>query len=188
VNYPRRTLITNFDHPITQGLKADTVIGGPLAYGPMLFPKDGTSLGLAWTKQGKNYSGLSVKSFGEGARGEGPRTEDPLKGGLQTRRKRGARDYASVFTAAVPLPADLWRGLARFAGAHVYCETNDILLADSSVVGLHSIQPGEKRIALPGEFAVRDLITGEAMARRAREIVFRLDAPGTRVFRIGPAR
>jgi len=90
-------------------------------------------------------------------------------------------DYASVFTTAVPLPADLWRGIARFAGAHVYCETNDILMADSSVVGLHSVQTGEKRIELPGEFRVTDLITGKVIARRTREIAFRLDEPGTRV-------
>ena len=76
VNYPRRTLITNFDHPITRGLRADTVIGGPLAYGPMLFPKDGTSLGLAWTKQGKNYSGLAVKQLGGEREGTPPRRRD----------------------------------------------------------------------------------------------------------------
>ena len=175
-NYQRRTLITDFTHPITQGLSADTIIGGPLPYGPMLFPRDGQSLGMAWTKQGRDYAGLSLKSFGKGAAGV-YRGEDPL----------GAGDYASVFTTAIPLPAGLWRGLARFAGAHIYCETNDVLLADSSVVALHSIKSGEKRIALPGQFAVEDLITGEPVAARADEIVFDLEAPATRVFLLRPA-
>jgi hypothetical protein len=82
----------------------------------------------------------------------------------------------------VPLPADLWRGLARFAGAHVYCETNDILLADSSVVALHSVQSGEKRIALPGECRVTDLVAGKVIAERMREIVFQIKAPETQAF------
>ncbi|MHB9130289.1 MAG: alpha-amylase family protein [Armatimonadota bacterium] len=173
VNYSRRTLLSNFDHPITKGLDADTVIGSPLSYGPILFPQDGTALGLAWTKQGRNETGLAVKEFGKGARGVYA-GKDPL----------GTGDYASVFTTAVPLPAPLWRNLARYAGAHVYSESGDVLLADKSIVALHSLQSGEKRIALPGTYAVYDVITGKLMAKRAKEIKFTLQGPETRVFRL----
>jgi len=182
-NYQRRTLISEFDHPITRGLAADTIIGGPLAYGPMLFPKvpedyqDLQSLGLAWTKQGRNYSGLAVRTFGKGARG--------TYGGIES---LGAGDWASVFTTAIPIPADVWRGLARFAGAHVYCESNDILLADRSIVALHSIQSGPKRINLPGRFRVTDLVTGKTIGWRRRVIKFEMEAPETRVFLLKPGR
>ncbi|OPZ82059.1 MAG: hypothetical protein BWY76_02830 [bacterium ADurb.Bin429] len=115
------------------------------------------SLGLAWTKMGKTYSGLSVKDMGA---------------------------WTSVFTTAVPLPADLWRGLARAAGAHIYCESNDILLADSTIVALHSIQSGEKTIHLPGTYDVEDVVTGEMVAQGVDTIRFTLDAPETRVFRL----
>jgi hypothetical protein len=154
-NAPRRILISNFEHPITRGLAPDTVIGGPLPYGPVLLPTDGTELGLAWAKGGFNHVGMSLKSFG---------------------------DYTAVFMTAVNLPANLWRNLARFAGAHVYSETNDVLVADSSVVALHSIQSGRKRIALPGEYRVRDVITGLEIGSQMREITFDLTAPDTRVF------
>ncbi|MCY3021687.1 MAG: hypothetical protein NTW87_21965 [Planctomycetota bacterium] len=174
-NYARRTLITNLTHTLTRDLSADTVLGGAAAYGPLLFPKDGESLGLAWTKQGRNYSGLAVKSFGHGARGAAQKDKALDKG-----------DYAAVFTTTVPLPAGLWRGLARFAGAHVYCDSGDIVLADSSVVALHSVISGEKRIRLPGEFAVRDVISGEPVAAKASEITFQLEAPQTRVFLLQP--
>ncbi|MHB9130287.1 MAG: hypothetical protein ACYDBB_04235 [Armatimonadota bacterium] len=177
VNYSRRTLLSNFDHPITKGLDADTVIGSPLSYGPILFPQDGTALGLAWTKQGRNETGLAVKEFGKGARGVYA-GKDPL----------GTGDYASVFTTAVPLPAPLWRNLARYAGAHVYSESGDVLLADKSIVALHSLQSGEKRIALPGAYAVYDVITGKRIARRTKEIKFTLHGPETRVFRLEAVR
>jgi len=177
VNYQRRVLISDFTHPITRGLAADTVLGGPLSYGPLLFPKDGTPLGKAWTKQGRNYTGLAVKSFGKGAR-----TETPAVTGL------GAGDFAAVFTTAAPLPAELWRGIARFAGAHVYCDSGDVLMADSSVVALHSLKTGPKRIVLPGTYNVQDVVTGKDAGKELGAIEFNLDAPGTRVFHIEPAK
>ncbi|HEY3417735.1 MAG TPA: hypothetical protein VGM23_12700, partial [Armatimonadota bacterium] len=45
VNYPHRVQITNFDHPITRGLPADTIINNAVSYGPLVFPLDGTQLG-----------------------------------------------------------------------------------------------------------------------------------------------
>ncbi len=157
INFTRRVHIQRFDHPITDDLAADVIYGSPLSYGPVLYPMDGISLGLAWTKMGKTYSGLSVKDMGA---------------------------WTSVFTTAVPLPADLWRGLARAAGAHIYCESNDILLADSTIVALHSIQSGEKTIHLPGTYDVEDVVTGEMVAQGVDTIRFTLDAPETRVFRL----
>lgn len=157
VNFTRRVHIQRFDHPITAGLPADVIYGSPLSYGPVLYPMDGTSLGLAWTKMGKTYSGLSVKAMD---------------------------GWMSVFTTAVPIPADIWRGLARAAGAHVYCESNDILLADSTIVALHSIQSGEKTIALPGAYTVEDVVSGGIIAEGVEKIQFTLDAPETRVFRL----
>ncbi len=161
VNFTRKTLLSNFDHPLTQGLPADTVISGVPSYGPLLFPTDGTELGLAWTKNGDTIAGLAAKEVGEGA----------------------AR-YFSVFTSAVPLPAGLWRNAARWAGAHVYSEGGDVLMADSTIVALHSLQSGEKRIVLPGTYTVWDVVSGGLVGRELKEIHFRLEAPQTRVFRL----
>jgi hypothetical protein len=40
------------------------------------------------------------------------------------------------------------------------------------MVALHSLQGGEKRLALPGQFRVRDVVSGEDYAPRPQEIVF----------------
>ena len=171
VNSQRRVLITNYEHPITYGLEADTIIGGSLSYGPVLFPKDGAELGMAWTKWQCNQMGLALKEFGRGASG-GYRGREPL----------GKGDYAAIFSTAVPLAANLWRNIARYAGAHVYCEANEVVMADSSVVALHSVKSGPKRLALPGRFRVYDLISGNEYARDILEITFDLRTPETRVF------
>ncbi|HOS43595.1 MAG TPA: hypothetical protein PK794_07900, partial [Armatimonadota bacterium] len=83
-----------------------------------------------------------------------------------------------------PLPADLWRNLARFGGAHVYSDSGDVLLADSSIVALQSLQSGAKTISLPGAYDVYDVVTGKRIARKAKDIRFTLQAPETRVFRL----
>jgi len=173
VNSPRRILITNAEHPITSELREDTMIGGPLSYGPVLLPTDGEPLGMAWTKGGYRQIGMAVKEYGKGAARSGK--------GISS---RGSGDYASVFVTAVPLPADVWRNLCRFAGAHTYCNSNDILLADKSVVALHSAYSGRKSIHLPGEYRVYDVITGKLLAEKTDRITFDLQAPETRIFRL----
>lgn len=171
VNTQRRIVLTHFDHPITQDLDPATIIGGPLAYGPILFPQDGIDLGMAWTKWHCNQVGLAVKTFGSGAAGDQDGHAMPGEG-----------DYAAVFTTAVPLPAALWRGIARYAGAHIYCEDNEVVMADNSVVALHSMKSGEKTLALPAHGRVTDLVTGTLISPRTDRITFELKAPETRVF------
>ncbi len=171
VNAQRRILISNFEHPVTRNLPEDMVIGGPLPYGPVLMPADGTELGLAWAKGGNNHIGLAIKEFGRGAAGN----PSGIAG-------RGEGDYAAIFTTAVPLPADLWRNIAGYAGAHIYTKSNDVFLADTSVVALHSLKSGKKSISLPGKYRVTDLVSGKRYSNGTSTIVFDFEAPETRVF------
>lgn len=171
VNAPRRVLVSNFDHPVTRGLPADMVMGGPLAYGPVLMPVGCTELGLAWAKGGNHHVGLGIREWGRGAAGS--------PAGVAG---RGPGDYAAIFSTVVNLPADLWRNIARHAGAHVYSDSNDVLLADNRVVAIHSIKSGPRRIALPRRLAVKDLVTGKPLSPGTHDIVFDLVAPETRVF------
>jgi hypothetical protein len=138
-------------------------------------PVNCTELGLAWAKGGFNHIGLGIKEFGRGA-----------KGNYQGREPLGEGDYAAIFTTAVNLPADLWRNIARHAGAHVYCESNDVILADRSIIALHSLKSGKKRIILPEKSRVTDVITGKLCSGGTKEITFELKAPETRVFLIEP--
>lgn len=175
LNLPRRTLLTDPSHLLTAGLSAGEVLSGPLSYGPVLFPRDGQALGAAWTKQGLPYTGLAVKRFGRGARSE-----------LLAGAAPGPDDYAGVFTTTAPLPPEFWRGAARFAGTHVYSETNDVILADRHLVALHTVASGPKLLALPQKSRVWDLITGEYLGAHFTAISFAATAPSTRLFRLEP--
>jgi hypothetical protein len=155
MNYQRRVQICDFTHPITAGLPADTIYGSAIAYGPMLYPTDGVPLGWAWSKFGGDDVGLALKEFD---------------------------GYRSLFTTAAPLPAALWRGIARAAGAHVYCEENDVIIADSCLLALHTLKAGPRRLALPAPRRVTDLITGQLIAERTAEITCDLHAPATALY------
>jgi hypothetical protein len=164
VNMPRRTLVADVHHPLLRGTSPATVLGGPLAYGPVLLPTDGTTLGVAWTKQGRNRAGLAVR---ECAANDGSK-------------------WTSVFTTTPGLPAAFWRNAARLAGGHVWCESDDVLVADAGLVAIHSLAGGPRRILLPATCDVVDVITGTPFARAVREIDVTLRGPDTRVFRLIP--
>lgn len=170
-NAPRRILVSNFEHPVTRDMEESMVIGGPLPYGPVLMPTDGVELGLAWAKGGMNHMGMSIKEFGKGA-----------AGGPEGIGARGKGDYAAIFMTAVQIPAPLWRSIARYAGAHVWCASNDVLMADSSIVALHSLRSGEKIISLPSKSRVTELNTGKVVSKGTDRITFTMKAPETRVF------
>ena len=171
VNSQRRVAVVNYDHPVGAELPPGVVYGGSLPYGPVLFPQDGAELGLAWTKWACNEVGLAIKEFGRGA--------GVADGGGEP---RGAGDWASVFTVAAQLPADLWRSLGRHAGAHVYCEENEVVMADSSVVALHSVKSGTKRLSLPGRYRLTDVVRGTEHGADCSAAEFELCGPGTAVF------
>ncbi len=163
VNMPRRMIVTDFDHPLTQALDEGEILGSPLSYGPVLFPTTGRALAQAWTKQGRRETGLAVLTVGA-----------------------GAAQWHSVFTTVVPLPANLWRGLATLAGTHVYAHTNDVLMADRHLVALHSVRSGPKTILLPEPCAVHDVIADQPVGASLTAITFTLEAPQTVVFRLTP--
>ncbi|MHC4884393.1 MAG: hypothetical protein ACYTGH_04835 [Planctomycetota bacterium] len=167
-NLPRRVLVSDFSHPATQGVDAGAFYGGALAYGPTIVPLDGQRLGEALLHRGLARAGLAAKEFGRGA-GQG----------------RGPGDWASVFTIAHGLPADFWRGLARWAGAHVWCESNDVLMADRSVVALHTLKGGPRTLHLPRRSKVWDVLTDQVLANDTDTIDWLApDGPDTRVFHL----
>jgi hypothetical protein len=135
-------------------------------------PRPFVRLGTIPLDNGKRRPGLVVKEFGKGAAGNG--TPGP----------RGAGDYAVVFTAAVPLPARLLRNLARFSGTHVYDDEDDVVYADSTMVAVHAVKPGSRRIALPCRCEVYDVVSGLPVAKGVSEIVFNVTQPVTRWFGI----
>jgi len=159
----RRVVVTQFDHPMTSGLQGSVVYGDSLSYGPILLPTgrdEGTiELGSVLTARGVNLPGLAVREM-EGDLGK----------------------WSSVFSAAVPVPADLLRGMARHAGAHVYSDNGDVILASRHLLAVHTTRAGRHSIPLPRRCRVRDLIGCTDFPEQVDRIDFDAASPDTRFY------
>jgi hypothetical protein len=96
-----------------------------------------------------------------------------------------ARDHGtwrSVYLSMLNFGPALLRNLARFAGAHVWIDSDDVLFANRSMLCLHTASAGEKVIRLPRPAAVTDLGSGEASSGTVAELRFTSPAYRTRVW------
>jgi len=154
-NYQRRGLLLG-GHALTNGI-AGQAIGDGLGYGPQLYPSDGITLASAFTQQSQNSSALSVKE---------------------------QVGWTSVFAATLPLPAGFWRNVAKLAKAHIWCDSDDVIVASQQIVAMHSVVPGDKIIHLPRRAKVINLITGNEVATDTQEIKFNMTTAGTFVYQL----
>jgi hypothetical protein len=69
-----------------------------------------------------------------------------------------------------PLPAAVLRRLFRQAGAHVYLESDDNLLAGCGYLGIHTASAGRKTLTLPHPATWRNERTGTVVARNTDHI------------------
>jgi hypothetical protein len=176
---PRRVLVHG-THAITRRLAAATTFGDSYPYGPLLVPTRAAvnaggfaTLGSATTFWNVNKPGLILKEFGRGAAGNG------------TPGTRGAGDCAIVWSIAMPLPAALLRECARYAGSHIWCEDDAVVLASDTVAALHSVKTGTHTLRLPGPRTVWDLLSGDKLGSGLTSLDLELTAPETRLFYFG---
>jgi len=75
--------------------------------------------------------------------------------------------WRSVFSAAPEIPAAVVRKLLHRAGVHVYVDSEDVVYANQSYLGVSACSRGVKRIRLPASRSVTDALTGERIATDA---------------------
>jgi hypothetical protein len=126
--------ITDYQHEITRELTQDLYWGTNSRLGPLFHLEDPGArvLGEVVYSQGRCKPGLGVKEFA---------------------------DWASIYAAAPNLPSSVLRGIARYAGVHLYSDAGDVLYATSPTSGaqllsVHTVAGGERTFALPGQVEV----------------------------------
>jgi len=136
--------------------------------------------------------GGAALDFGtEGSVGPVCFADDPAATVLGTLRDGGEPAIAvrehdgwrSVYLAMLNFGPGLFRNLARYAGAHVWCDTDDVVYANRSIVCLHSAGRGVKTVMLPQPARVTDLWTGERTAEPVASIDLDVPAFRTRAWR-----
>jgi hypothetical protein len=140
--------VTRFDHPITQDIPQDLFWGTTAPLAPLfhLEDPDATILGQVVYSLGRCKPGLGVKTFAAQTPGA----------------------WTSIYNATPDTPAPLLRGIARFAGVHLYSDAGDVLHATPDLLGVHTMSGGERifRLLKQAE-VVYDLFNDRLIARDA---------------------
>ncbi len=103
---------------------------------------------------------------------------------------RHGKDWTSVYAGVVAWSSELMRGLAKYAGAHIYLDTDDTFYANDRLLVLHTNwRPGATRtISLPKRTNVYDLLNGGTLvAKAAREFTVAVKPKTTYAFFLGSA-
>ena len=152
--------VTDFTHPITAGLGPGLMWGTNSKLAP-IFTVDDTAarvLGDVVYSQGNCRPGFAVKEFAA---------------------------WRSVYSAAPNLPADVLRGIARYAGVHIYSNAGDVLYANRSLLGVHTLSGGKRVFELPGRAeAVVDLFSKRTVAKAASAFEVILEPMSTGLYLI----
>jgi len=156
--------ITNFAHPITKGLAEDMFWGTTNPIGPVFYleDKDAIELGGVVHTQGLCMPGFGLKEYG---------------------------NWNSVFIAVPDIPAPVLRGIARYAGVHLYSDAGDVLYASSEFVAIHTKGGGRRTIRLPKKVeAVYNLYACKQVATDVSQFTVELKPRSTTLYYFGDAK
>ncbi len=150
--------VTDFDHPVTRGIRPEISWGTNAKLAPLFHVDDPAArvLGEVVYSQGNCRPGFAVREF---------------------------PGWRSVYSAAPNLPAEVLRGVARWAGVHVYSDAGDVLYANRSLVGLHTVSGGRRIIRLPARAAaVEDVFGKRTVAKGVTEFEVLLEPRSTALY------
>jgi hypothetical protein len=89
--------------------------------------------------------------------------------------------WTSIYCGGLEVSPEVLRGAARLAGAHVYCDTNDVISACPGFLSVHASSAGEKTLRLPKVVAVTDLVSGKKLGPPTDRLVLQMDKGETRL-------
>lgn len=92
--------------------------------------------------------------------------------------------WKSVHCATQFMEPELLRALARYAGCHIVCDSDDFIFMNSSYLCVHAAGSGEKRLSLPRPCSPVELYTDVAFGQGVDEIAVRMEKGDTLTFRL----
>lgn len=132
--------VTNFAHPITSAVPQDLFWGTSAEIGPLFHVEDphATVLGQVVYTLGRCKPGFALKEMD---------------------------GWNSIYLASPDVPAPVLRGIAKYAGVHVYSDDGDVLHATPDLLGIHTVSGGAREFRLPRQVeVVYDLYQDQLLA------------------------
>jgi hypothetical protein len=95
-----------------------------------------------------------------------------------------ADGYTSVYYNAKTIPSTVLRELARFAGCHIYTESDEVIYPGKNFVTFHADSTGTKKIRFPRPVTVFEVYEERSYGEGVTEIEFEAYLGETKMFKI----
>ena len=92
--------------------------------------------------------------------------------------------YTAIYCASRYIGSDVMRGIARFAGVHLYLENDDVVYACESFVTVHSSRTETKKIKLPKQVSAYEVYEKKYYSHKSDEIVCDMKLGETKTFKL----
>lgn len=155
--------VTTLDHSVTKALPKGMAFGTDNLLGPVFFAKDDHVVVLGRYRPAGRF-------------------ESDGKPGFCLKK---SANWTSVYIGTPSVPSNILRGIAKYAGVHVYGDSDDVLYANRNFIALHVSEPGNRRIALSRRSWVYDVFDGKLLGRDVDEFVDRVPRNSTSLYFVG---
>jgi hypothetical protein len=92
--------------------------------------------------------------------------------------------YTGIYCGSKYLSCDVIKEIARFAGCHIYSETDDVVYVNPNYITIHAASSGTKTICLPEKRTVMDAYNGTLYGENADMFRVELLKGETKMFRL----
>ena len=92
--------------------------------------------------------------------------------------------FTSIYCASRYISAEVVKGIARYAGCHIYSDTDDVLYVGRNYITLHASSTGKKAIHLPAPASAYEVYEGKYYSKSSTEIVADFKFGETKMFEL----
>ena len=92
--------------------------------------------------------------------------------------------FTSIYCGSKFLSADVIKEIARFAGCHIYSDTDDVIYANKDYVTIHAAKSGTKTIHLPKKASAFELYEEKYYSENSESIVVEMLKGETKMFEL----
>ncbi len=94
------------------------------------------------------------------------------------------KGFTSIYYAPKYIRHDVLREFARYAGAHIWCESEDVTYPGKNYITLHASSGGEKTLHFPKPMTATEVYEDKCYGENVTQITFKLHKGETKTFRI----
>jgi hypothetical protein len=92
--------------------------------------------------------------------------------------------YTSIFYGSKCIKSETVRAFAKFAGCHIYCDSDDVLYANNNFVTFHSSSDGKKKVKFNRPVSPFELYEEKYYGEKVTEIEFDTYLGETKMWRL----